>query len=314
MRLPRMSCVTKRAELGLRKLALFRHLCYVPHETQALVHTSKAKRRVVACGVRWGKSTVGTHETIAELLWPREKAMIWLVAPTYEVTKRIAERVLETFQTHLPHRIVKLDARERSVVVANLGGGESTLRARSADRPVGLLGDSCDAVIIDEAAQMPERVWTEHLSPRLLDCNGSALLLSTPDGGGWFYDEIRRAKSDPAYAAWSFPTSANPRIDQELIEAERKRLPEDVFAAQYEAQFVGVPIEPCGTCNGPRLGLPTFLVLVGGEKLGTCAACGREVDEDGDSVVPLERDGGEGSLRIIHITPGVGAMDPPEMP
>ena len=71
------------------------------------------------------------------------------------------------------------------------------------------------------------------------------MLPGTPNGGGWFYDEFILAKYDSACAAWSFPTSANPKIDKDLIEAERKRVPPAVFAAQYEAQFVGVPIEPC---------------------------------------------------------------------
>jgi len=303
---------TKRPELGLRKLALFQHLGYVPHETQLVVHESRSKRRVVACGTRWGKSVLAAHETIAELLYPRERAMIWLVAPTYELTKRIAERVVMTLQTHLPHRVVKLDAKDRSITIANLGGGETVLRARSADRPVGLLGDSVDALIVDESAQIHERVWTEHLAPRLIDCDGSALLLSTPDGGGWFYDEFKRAKTDPVYAAWSFPTSANPRIDQELIEAERKRLPVDVFRAQYLAEFVGVPIIPCDVCHGPKRGNRTLVLFEGLDDLGTCPACERPVDADGETIVPLNRDGTEGEPRIIRI---IGSPDePPEMP
>ena len=41
----------------LDKAALFDLLGYTPHEGQQRVHDSKAKRRVVACGVRFGKST-----------------------------------------------------------------------------------------------------------------------------------------------------------------------------------------------------------------------------------------------------------------
>jgi len=233
-------------------------------------------------------------------------------ALTYELTKRIAERVVMTLQTHVPHRIVKLDASDRSITVANLGGGETVLRARSADRPVGLLGDSIAAVIVDEAAQIHERVWTEHLAPRLLDCDGSALLLSTPDGGGWFYEEFKRAKSDPAYASWSFPTSANPRIDKDLVEAERKRLPAEVFRAQYGAEFVGVPLIPCDVCHGPTRWLRTFVMVEGADELGTCPACERLVDGEGESIVPLRADGTEGEPRIVKI---IGSPDePPKMP
>lgn len=313
---PKRSCAlaTKPVELGLRKLELFRHLGYVPHETQLLVHRSRAKRRVVACGVRWGKSTVGVHEVIAELLWPRERALGWLVAPTYETTKRIGERVVMTLHQHMPHRIVGIDARERSITIANLGGGVSVLRARSADRPVGLLGESLDFLVVDEAAQVDVRVWREFLAPRLIDCNGSALLLSTPDGGGWFYDEFRRAKKDGAYESWAFPTSANPRINQDLIEAERKRLPLDVFRAQYLAEFVGVAIEPCETCHGPKRGARSWVILIADEQLDECPACKRPVDKEGETVVPLRADGTEGDVRVMHIKPGEGAVDPPNFP
>jgi len=302
-----------KVELGLRKLALFQSFGYVPHATQLLVHKSRAKRRVVACGVRWGKSTVGVHEVIAELLWPRERALGWLVAPTYETTKRIGERVVMALQQHMPHRIVAIDARERSITVANLGGGESVLRARSADRPVGLLGESLDFLVVDEAAQINERVWTEHLSPRLLDCNGSALLLSTPDGGGWFHDEYARARTDSAYAAWSFPTSGNPRIDPALIEAERTRLPSAVYRSQYLAEFVGVPPIPCSACGGPKKGARSWIIIMGNEeKEHHCPACKGWIHESGETAVPLKADGTEGDVHVMVINPGPD--HPPPMP
>ena len=54
--------------------------------------------------------------------------------------------------------------------------------------------------------------------------------------------------------------------------------------------------------------------MVGDETLGACSACGREMDEDGETVVPLGEDGSEGHVRVIHLTPGLGAMDATEMP
>lgn len=301
---------TTRPSLGLRKLALFQHLGHAPHAAQLLVHRSTAKRRVVACGVRWGKSTLGVHEAIAELLWPRAKGLGWLVGPTYETTKRIGERVVATLQHAMPHRIVELDARERSITVANLGGGLSVLRARSADRPVGLLGESLDFLVVDEAAQVRDTVWTEHLAPRLLDRGGSALLLSTPNGGGWFHDEFKRGGKDPAYASWSFPTSSNPTIAGDLIEAEGSRLPPEIFAAQYLGQFVDVPVEICPRCEGPAIS-PRVVVLHGDEEPQVCTECKRIVDDTGASAVPLVN-GKVGEVRIIRLQPGPD--EPPEMP
>ena len=44
-------------EPTLNKLALFKSLGYQPHPGQLEIHKSDAPRRIVACGVRWGKTT-----------------------------------------------------------------------------------------------------------------------------------------------------------------------------------------------------------------------------------------------------------------
>lgn len=306
---------TKPVELGLRKLELFRHFGYVPHAAQRAVHQSKASRRIVACGVRWGKSTVGAHEAVAALLFPRERALGWIAAPTFDLTTRIAQRVAMTFAEHMPHRVVQVDARERSITIANLGGGLSTLRAKSTDRPASLLGESLDFLIIDEAAKVRREAWEEHMAPRLLDRGGWLLALSTPTGPGWLYDEWLRGGTDPAYASWNCPTEQNPSIDQRLIAAEGKRLPPLVFAEQYGAQWIGCPIIPCSTCHGPTRNIRTFVVHIDGEDTtGTCPACGRLTDGNGQCLVPLRHDGTEGEPRIVRISPGRGATDPPDPP
>jgi hypothetical protein len=68
---------TKPNEVRLRKRELFRKLGYEPHPVQALVHRSRAKRRVLACGTRLGKSTCGAMECVAALLEPCESALGW---------------------------------------------------------------------------------------------------------------------------------------------------------------------------------------------------------------------------------------------
>ena len=50
------------------KPSLFRALGYRPHPGQVLVHRSEAQRRVLACGVRWGKSMLAAHEGIASAM------------------------------------------------------------------------------------------------------------------------------------------------------------------------------------------------------------------------------------------------------
>lgn len=297
----------------LRKASLFQMIGYKPHAGQVQIHRSRAKRRVVACGTRFGKSIVGIHECIASLLEPREQARGWLVAPTFDLTKRIFDRVVAILHERFAHRIVSYDTRNHRIVIVNLAGGESELRAMSADRPAGLLGESLDFLVIDEAASIREGTWEQSLAPRTLDRQGSVLLLSTPDGGGWFHREFRRGQKgrDADYQSFQLPTSMNPHVPAEAIEAERKRLPPDVFAAQYEAQFVNVPIEVCETCKGPARGAMRILFIHDGLEPARCVECGEIVNDDGSTAVGLTEDGEREATVIIY---GEDSPDPATVP
>jgi hypothetical protein len=156
----------------LSKRALFAQLGYTPHPVQLAIHRSSAKRRVVACGTRFGKSTCAAMESVATLLDPCDSKLGWLVGPQYEATNRIFNHVVRLVTTHFPLRVRLHNPREHRLVVTNLGGGMSELRAKSADRPDGLLGEALDFLVVDEAASVRGSVWDECLAPRLIDRNG----------------------------------------------------------------------------------------------------------------------------------------------
>lgn len=232
--------MTKRAESVRRldKQALFEDLGYKPHEGQSAIHASRAPRRVVACGVRWGKSLCAAMEAIAAAMEPSERSIGWIVAPTYDLSERVFNQIVVVLAGHLRHRIVSLKEHERRLVLRNMGGGLSEIRGKSADNPVSLLGEGLDWVVVDEGARMKPSIWESHLSQRLIDKHGWALLISTPRGKGWFYEVFRRGQgSDPDYASWNWPSWTNPLLDREQIDAERDRLPERIFRQEYGAEF-----------------------------------------------------------------------------
>ena len=231
-----MAATTRRR---LSKRALFEHLGYEPHEGQRAIHESTAPRRIVACGVRWGKSLCAAMEAVAAAMRPAERSVGWTVAPTYDLSSRIFDRIVVVAAGHLRHRIVTLKEHEQRLVLRNMGGGLSEIRGKSADNPVSLLGEGLDFVIVDEASRMKPTIWESHLSQRLLDKRGWALLISTPRGKGWFYELFRRGQgNDPDYASWNMPSWTSPLLDREQIEAERERLPERVFRQEYGAEFL----------------------------------------------------------------------------
>jgi len=223
----------------LDRRALFRDLGYEPHEGQWAVHRSRAPRRLLACGVRWGKTLAAAMEGLAAALEPRERSYGWVVAPTYDLADKVFREIVAVVTRRLPHRIVALQEHEKRLILRNMVGSLSEIRAKSSDNPISLLGEGLDWVIVDEAARMKPSIWQGHLSQRLLDRKGWALLISTPRGKGWFYDLFRRGQGrDPDYASWNCPSWSNPHLDAEQIERERERLPERVFRQEYGGEFL----------------------------------------------------------------------------
>ena len=234
-----MGLTTPNGSGRLNKRALFEDLGYCPHSGQLEVHMSDAPRRILSCGARWGKTLCAGMEGLAAALQPCDRSVGWVVAPTYDLADRVFREIQLKVVQHLNHRVVVMRESERRLVVLNMAGGLSEIRAKSADNAVSLLGEGLDWVVVDEAARLKPTIWQSYISPRLIDRKGWALLISTPRGKGYFFDLFRRGqRGDPDYQSWNYPSRTNPILDASVIEAERARLPERVFRQEFEAQFL----------------------------------------------------------------------------
>jgi hypothetical protein len=290
-------------KLSLDRPALFRSVGYEPHAGQLAVHESKALRRVVACGVRWGKSTVAVHEVLAALLEPNDGSDGWVSAPTFDSVDIILLQVRDLLERRFAHRIVSIEGRKMRVL--NLAGKVSSVTGKSADNRATLLGASIDWLVVDEAAALRRDAWEEALSQRLIDTDGWALVLSTPRSThSWFHDLYALGRgTDPDVESWSGPSWQNPRLDPSVIEKERSRLPETVFAAQYGGAFVEDDQVPCEECGWPEdRGIPVVL-LNPGDELGRCPECDRVLAPDGR---PLGRDG---EFQVVDLRSGLAALE-----
>ena len=89
----------------LNKLALFRDLGYVPHAGQLEVHNSDASRRILSCGVRWGKTLCAAMEGLAAAMQPCDRSIGWVVAPTYDLADRVFREIQYIAAQHLKHRV-----------------------------------------------------------------------------------------------------------------------------------------------------------------------------------------------------------------
>ena len=213
---------------------LWNRIDYVPHPKQKIIHDCKARFRALCTGRRFGKSVLASREAIFNLFVENQRG--WIVAPNYELCKKVFREIIIILNTHFPKYILKQS--EANNYIKLVTGSE--LVGKSADNPVSLLGEGLDFLIIDEAASIKKEVWQEYLRPTLADKEGWALFISTPKGKNWFYEEFVRGQDRKIkdIQSWNFLTSDNPYIPREEIKQAKRTLPERVFLQEFQGVFI----------------------------------------------------------------------------
>lgn len=157
-------------------------------------------------------------------------ATIWWVAPTYKVGRKIWRDL---------RKACKFAAVDKSEVEQRIelpGGGSVTVQ--SADNPDVLVGEGLDGVVIDETGITDERLWKESIRPALSDKLGWAIFIGTPHGRNWYHKLFEYAGTEANWARWQRPTSDNPLIPLEELEAAKRDIGPRAYAQQYDAQFM----------------------------------------------------------------------------
>lgn len=182
------------------------------------------------------------HPAIETALAGRE--VIW-GAPTYDQAMTGWEEMRRAAGEAAAFNLSRME-------VSFPGGGRVLFR--SLDDPDNARSKTAWGFVMDEAAFCHPRAYTEVILPILADTGGWALLLSTPHGRNWFWQEWMRAKDMPDAQAWSVPTLGVAVEDGELVrrrhpmenpdfpfdEAVRlwRSLPERTFRQEFLAEFL----------------------------------------------------------------------------
>lgn len=208
------------------------------HEGQQEILRNAARFNTVACGRRFGKTTLGL--AIASRGAPhapgglRKGFDVGWFSPTYKLLDdawRSAKGFLRPFTA-------RVDAQQRRLeLVTGAALDFWTLEDPDAGR-----GRKYGLVVVDEAAMARhlEQAWTAAIRPTLTDFEGGAWFFSTPKGRNYFWQLYHRAEGvqEGAWRAHHAPSSANPHLPASEIEEARLSLPERVFAQEYLAQFL----------------------------------------------------------------------------
>jgi len=201
-------------------------------EVQQTVSDDTNRFKVVVAGRRWGKSWLSMHEMAKYARFPNSK--IFYVAPTYKMCKQILWDDLK--EKFIRCRWAK-KINESDLTITLVNGSQIYLR--SGDNPDNLRGVSMDYLVMDEAAMIDQKMWTEVCRPALSDRQGGAMFITTPKGkGSWIYELWQGAHSQENWKSFQYTTLDGGNVPPEEIDAARSELDERSFKAEYEASFV----------------------------------------------------------------------------
>ncbi len=150
-----------------------------PHQLQAKILENKARFRVVVCGRRFGKTLLGEHAILTRAI--RDHQTCWWLAPTYDMADHVWRELKTAVQDVPGVQISQTDLR------MDFPGGGS-LAIHSTHTPDHLRGAGLDFVVLDEAAFMSPDIWPQIVRPMLVERQGCALFLSSPNGKNWFHN------------------------------------------------------------------------------------------------------------------------------
>jgi len=201
------------------------------HAGQVLCRDGRRRFNVIACGRRWGKTTLFQELAAGPALYGYP---VGYFAPRY---KLLADFWRELIVALEPVTSKRLESERRLEIV---GGG--VIECWTLEDPDAGRSRKYKRIIVDEAGLVKtlRTIWSGALRPTLADLVGDAFIGGTPKGLGsdfeWMFK--REASGASKWQSFQRPTENNPFISPEEIAEMRDELG-DLFAAQeIDALFV----------------------------------------------------------------------------
>lgn len=201
-----------------------------PHASQRVVLDNAKRFNAVRNGRRWGKTAMGAYLTCKTVI---EGGPVGAFFPTREFGDDFWEEVKTRLE---PITIYKSESNR---LIKTITGG--SVKCWSMEKPRAGRGRKYKRVILDEFAfaKNPKESWTKAIRPTLTDLKGDAWFLSTPNGkNNYFYDICQMELRNKSYKTFHMPSSTNPFIEQEELDAIREELDELTWEQEFLAEFI----------------------------------------------------------------------------
>jgi hypothetical protein len=183
-------------------------------------------------GRQVGKSTIISIKA-AEYALANAKKTIMVIASVDRQSLLLFEKILNHIHTKNKNAI-KTGKHKPTKHKIQLKNGSVIHSLPTGESGYGIRGFTIDLLIADEAAFIPEEVWTA-VTPMLTVTRGDIWLLSTPYGNeGFFY----RCFQDNKYTSFHVSSEDCPRKDQDFLDHEKSWMTKAQYAQEYLGEFV----------------------------------------------------------------------------
>lgn len=153
------------------------------------------------------------------------------IAPTYKQAKNIAWDMLKHYSRPIPE--IKINESELKIDYPN--GSRITLYG--ADNPDSLRGMGLWGVVFDEYSQQPSNIFSEIVSPCLLDHQGYAIWIGTPKGKNEFYRLYEKGKNTDNWSSLLLRVEDTKLFTEHQLAQERANMTAEEYAQEYECSF-----------------------------------------------------------------------------
>jgi hypothetical protein len=225
-----------------------------PHTKQGAFLNSRAKRKAIVAGRRSGKTTGTGILAVEKLLAGRR---ILQAAPTADQTDRFWEVCTNALDELIRSKIVYKNETRRILEfkakrfkaeprVIRQGDIEievpeyPRIRTKTAWDEDTMRGDYADVLILEEYSYMSASAWNKVGAPMLLDNDGDAVFIFTPNRRNHAHALHARALGDTTgrWGAWHFTSHDNPYLSKAALEEITADLTESAYKQEILAEFL----------------------------------------------------------------------------
>lgn len=204
------------------------------HAQQRRFRRSKAKRKVICAGRRGGKTTGVAGLAVEEMLKGKR---VLEAAPVSAQTDAFWNACIHFLAEPIKYGVIKKNETDRTLEVVEGTGRIKTKTAHNADT---LRGDYADVLILDEYSFMDPDAWQKVGAPMLLDNDGDAIFIFTPNRKNHAFRLYARATSDTSgrWAAFHFTSLDNPHLSKAALAEITEDMTEDDYIQEILARFL----------------------------------------------------------------------------